>query len=73
MNRGYILHSSESYLTVYSVGSHLTGPSSLLVPVPSTHLSTQLAAVTTQFGLMIEPPHVCLPPVLQRHLKTITI
>jgi hypothetical protein len=33
-----------------------------LVPVTSTHPSTQLAAVTTQSGLMIEPPHMGLPP-----------
>jgi len=47
---------------MYSVGSHLTETSSVLVPVTSTHPSTQWAAVTTQFGLMIEPPHLRLPP-----------
>jgi len=29
----YILHSSQSHLTVYSVGSHITGTYSLSVPV----------------------------------------
>ena len=46
---------------MYSVGSHLTETSSVLVLVTSTHPSTQWAAVTTQSGLMIEPPHWWLP------------
>jgi hypothetical protein len=59
--RGYILHSLDCHLTVHSVGSHITVPSSLSVPVTSTHPSTHWAAVTTHSGLMIEPPHLWLP------------
>jgi len=38
---GYILHGLVCHLTVYSVGSHITAPSSILVLVTSTHRSTQ--------------------------------
>jgi len=57
-HREYVFHNSDSHLTMYSVGSHLSGTSSRLVHVISTHPSTQWAAVTTHIGLMIEPPHM---------------
>jgi hypothetical protein len=36
----------------------LNGTSSIVVPVTSTYPSTQWAAVSTQSGLKIEPPHL---------------
>ena len=54
--RGYILHGLDCHLTLYSVGSHITGTSSILVQITSTHPPTDPADVTTQSGLMIDPP-----------------
>jgi len=58
-----ILHSSDSHLTVFSVGYHIIGTSWILVSVTSTHLEIRFAPVTTQSGLMIEPPHAFLPMI----------